>query len=670
MSPQPPALAPSPSPKSGLWRLFVRLAAGAVLVGYLALHTQWAPVAAAVRNLDWASWLAALGVYLASQVVSSWRWAELARPLGFAISRVRYAQLYFSGMFFSLCLPSSIGGDVLKAYWLAPTIGGRILAGCTVLADRVSGVIGLAVIGLAALAGRNFGLGWGATVLVGAGLLIAALAAVTVGLWLLKWFHGLLPAASGLGRLVEKLLPYHERPEVFRRSIGWGLAVQMLNVGVVILIGRAMGLAIPTAAYCVAVPAVAVLTILPLSISGIGIREGGLAWMLAGYGVSQELGVTLGLLWFLATVVGGLIGGIVYLGSEGASRGTAADANAEASAQSPVILPLVTSRIPDWSLSVVVPVCDELDNLERLYAELTLAMNALARPYELLLIDDGSKDGSSAKLDELAAADMRVKVVHFRRNYGQTAALDAGIQLATGDVIVTLDADLQNDPADIPLLLAKLAEDFDLVHGWRRERQDPWLSRRLPSRIANRLISWSTGFPVHDLGCTLKAIRRETAQELRLYGEMHRFIPILAHWNGARCTELVTRHHPRRAGRSKYGLSRTIRVVLDLLTVKYMIQYLTSPMKLFGTFGLASAGVGLLSGIATMVMWFNGYHLNRNPLLLLTVFAGFVALQFFVLGMLGELGVRTYYESQQKRPYAIRRLVNFAEPADDERRVA
>ncbi len=675
MIPLSSSTTPPPSPKSGLWRLVVRLAAGAVLVGYLALHTKWAPVAAAVRNLDWACWLAALGVYLASQVVSSWRWAELARPLGFAFSRMRYAQLYFSGMFFSLCLPSSIGGDVLKAYWLAPTVGGRILAGCTVLADRVSGVIGLAVIGLAALAGRNFVLGWGATLLVGAGLLVAALTAVTLGLWLLKWFHGLLPPASGLGRLVEKLLPYHERPEVFRRSIGWGLAVQMLNVGVVILIGRAMGLAIPTAAYCVAVPTVALLTILPLSISGVGIREGGLAWMLAGYGVSQELSVTLGLLWFLATAVGGLIGGLVYLGSEGASGGAPAesDAKAEAGAPSPVVLPLIVTRIPDWSLSVVVPVCDELDNLERLYNEVTQAMDALDRPYELLLIDDGSKDGSGAKLDELAAADARVKVVHFRRNYGQTAALDAGIQLATGDVIVTLDADLQNDPADIPLLLAKLAKDFDLVHGWRRERHDPWLSRRLPSRIANRLISWSTGFPVHDLGCTLRAMRRETAQELRLYGEMHRFIPILAHWNGARCTELVTRHHPRRAGRSKYGLSRTVRVVLDLLTVKYMIQYLTSPMKLFGTFGLASAGVGLLSGIATLAMWFNGYHLNRNPLLLLTVFAGFVALQFFVLGMLGELGVRTYYESQQKRPYAIRRLVNFAEPAADDkdhRRVA
>jgi hypothetical protein len=227
-----------------------------------------------------------------------------------------------------------------------------------------------------------------------------------------------------------------------------------------------------------------------------------------------------------------------------------------------------------------------------------------------------------------------------------------------------LDADLQNDPADIPMMLDKLTEGYDLVHGWRKDRQDEFLRRRLPSAIANRLISRVTGFPVHDLGCTLKVVRREIAQELHLYGEMHRFIPILAHWRGARCAEVVTRHQPRQFGKSKYGISRTLRVVLDLITVKYMTQYLSSPMKLFGVLGLASGLVGAVAGAATLVMWFDGFHMSRNPLLLLTVFASFVGLQFFVLGMLGELGVRTYYESQGRQPYAIRDLVNFDQSLD------
>jgi hypothetical protein len=211
-------------------------------------------------------------------------------------------------------------------------------------------------------------------------------------------------------------------------------------------------------------------------------------------------------------------------------------------------------------------------------------------------------------------------------------------------------------------MLDKLTEGYDLVHGWRKHRQDKFLSRRLPSIIANWLISRVTGFPVHDLGCTLKVIRREIAQELQLYGEMHRFIPILAHWRGARCAEVPTRHHPRQFGTSKYGISRTLRVVLDLVTVKYMTQYLSSPMKLFGMLGFASGLVGMIAGIATLVMWFDGFHMSRNPLLLLTIFASFVGLQFFVLGMLGELGVRTYYESQGRQPYAIRDLVNFDRP--------
>ncbi|MBX3413042.1 MAG: glycosyltransferase family 2 protein [Pirellulales bacterium] len=312
------------------------------------------------------------------------------------------------------------------------------------------------------------------------------------------------------------------------------------------------------------------------------------------------------------------------------------------------------------SVSVVVPIYNEIEGIDALYAALRPVLVRLGRPFEMILVDDGSTDGTSAALDALASRDPAVKVIHFRRNFGQSAAMAAGLHMARGDAIVTLDADLQNDPEDIPLLLAELDKGYDLVHGWRRDRQDELVRRKLPSRIANWLIARVTHFPVHDLGCTLKAMRREIAEELDLYGEMHRFIPILAHGRGARCVEIVTRHHPRRFGTSKYGLSRTVRVLLDLLTVKYMIHYLGSPMKLFGLFGLACGGLGTLSGMATLLMKLvGGVDMTGNPLLLLTSFALLAGLQFIVMGMLGEIGVRTYYESQGKRPYAIRTTKNF-----------
>lgn len=319
------------------------------------------------------------------------------------------------------------------------------------------------------------------------------------------------------------------------------------------------------------------------------------------------------------------------------------------------------------SISVVVPIYNEIEGIDALYAALRPVLVRLARPFEMILVDDGSTDGTSAALDELAARDPTVKVIHFRRNFGQTAAMAAGLHMARGDAIVTLDADLQNDPEDIPLLLAELDRGYDLVHGWRRDRQDEFVRRKLPSRIANWLIARVTRFPVHDLGCTLKAMRREVAEELELYGEMHRFIPILAHWRGARCVEIVTRHHPRRFGTSKYGLSRTVRVVLDLLTVKYMIHYLGSPMKLFGLFGLACGALGMMSGAATLLMKLvGGVDMTGNPMLLMTAFSLLAGLQFIVMGMLGEIGVRTYYESQGKRPYAIRTTKNFDRPLTDQ----
>ena len=313
-------------------------------------------------------------------------------------------------------------------------------------------------------------------------------------------------------------------------------------------------------------------------------------------------------------------------------------------------------------ISVIVPIYNERENIPVLYKRLHETLGAFGRPYEIVFVDDGSNDGSCGELKLLAAADSHVKLVLFRRNYGQTAAMHAGLQHATGDVFITLDGDLQNDPADIPMLVNKIEEGYDLVHGWRKNRQDAWLSRKLPSRLANWLISRTTRFPIHDLGCTLKAIRREIAQELELYGEMHRFIPILAHQRGAKCVEVVTRHHARQFGKSKYGISRTLRVILDLMTVKYLLDYYASPMKLFGLLGLSSMALGALSGAVTIGMKLIGsIDMTGNPLLLLTVFSLMAGLQFFSLGLLGEVCARIYYASDNKQTYAVRELVNFSE---------
>jgi glycosyltransferase involved in cell wall biosynthesis len=311
------------------------------------------------------------------------------------------------------------------------------------------------------------------------------------------------------------------------------------------------------------------------------------------------------------------------------------------------------------TISVVVPIYNELENIPLLYQQLAAVLPSLNRPWEIVFVDDGSTDGSSDRLKQIAARESRVKVVHFRRNYGQTAAMQAGIQHSIGETIVTLDGDLQNDPLDIPMLVQKLDEGYDLVHGWRKQRQDTLLTRRLPSQIANWLISRVTRFPIHDLGCTLKAIRREIAVELELYGEMHRFIPILAHQRGARCVEVVTRHYPRRFGQTKYGLSRTVRVVLDLITVKYMLDYFASPMKLFGRFGLACFAVAILSALAAVEMKIaHATDMTGNPLTLLAVLGAIAGIQFFSLGLLGEVNARIYYGSERRQSYAIRELIN------------
>jgi len=308
-------------------------------------------------------------------------------------------------------------------------------------------------------------------------------------------------------------------------------------------------------------------------------------------------------------------------------------------------------------VSIVVPVFNESESLPALYAEIHAAMDAQAAvEYEILFVDDGSTDGSYKVLQSLHARDPeRVQVIRFRRNFGQTAAMAAGFDAARGDVVVPMDADLQNDPADIPKLLAALAEGYDVASGWRADRQDPFVSRRLPSMLANGLISWMTGVHLHDYGCTLKAYRKVVAEDLRFYGEMHRFLPALATWTGARVTEVKVNHRARQHGQSKYGIGRTTRVVLDLLTVRFLMAYSTRPMQVFGRWGFYCLAVSGFTGVLAVVLKFAvGQNMTGNPWMYLSLFFGLGGLQLIGLGLLGEINVRTYYESQEKTIYTVR----------------
>jgi glycosyltransferase involved in cell wall biosynthesis len=310
-------------------------------------------------------------------------------------------------------------------------------------------------------------------------------------------------------------------------------------------------------------------------------------------------------------------------------------------------------------LSVVVPVYNEEENLAAVIEELDGVLAAMGRRYEVIVVDDGSTDGSDALLKRLHRQYPSLKVIRLKRNFGQTAALAAGLAHARGEIVVPMDGDGQNDPRDSPRLVEKLEEGFDLVSGWRRVRRDPWLRRRLPSHLANWLISRITGVRLHDYGCTLKALRGELARELRLYGEMHRFIPALAYERGARIVELDVNHRRRERGRSKYGLGRTLRVLLDLLTVKFFQRYATRPLHVFGPLGAGCAALGFLIGLylsAQKLLY--GAEIGTRPLLLLGVLLIVVGLQFVSIGLLGEMLSRTYYESQNKPIYAVREILD------------
>ena len=313
-------------------------------------------------------------------------------------------------------------------------------------------------------------------------------------------------------------------------------------------------------------------------------------------------------------------------------------------------------------LSIIIPIKDERDNLTRLHDLLTRALAPLGKTYEIVFVDDGSQDGSDILLSDLARGDAHVKVVALRRNFGQSAALQAGIDWSSGAVLVTMDGDLQNDPADIPLLLERLDEGYDAVLGLRAKRQDGFFIRKLPSLMGNWLIRKVTGSAIKDMGCTLRAMRRDLAESLCLYGEMHRFIPVLAQHFGAKLLQIPVRHHPRTAGKTKYNLTRTFRVVLDLITVKFMHSYLTRPMHVMGLAGLISMGLGLVSLLITIFMKYTtGPGMTANPLFVFGFILELIGMQFISLGLIGEMMVRTYFESQGKKSYTVRRTLNFDE---------
>lgn len=311
-------------------------------------------------------------------------------------------------------------------------------------------------------------------------------------------------------------------------------------------------------------------------------------------------------------------------------------------------------------ISITIPVYNEEHSIPTLVEKITTVCNTLGRPWELILVNDGSHDGSAPLLDRIAGENPRVKVIHFRRNFGQTAAMMAGFDYASGDIIIPMDGDLQNDPADLPKLLARIEEGYDVCSGWRKDRKDNALQRNIPSILANRLISAISGVELHDFGCSLKAYRAEVIKGVRLYGEMHRFLPIYAKWHGAKICEEPVNHFARTTGQSKYGLERVFKVILDLITVKFLDKFALKPMYLFGLCGLFALGFSVFTAILTVYLYlYHGYFFTGTPLPMISVFSFMTGILCFLMGLLAEMITRTFYESQGKTIYMVKETRNF-----------
>ncbi len=312
-----------------------------------------------------------------------------------------------------------------------------------------------------------------------------------------------------------------------------------------------------------------------------------------------------------------------------------------------------------YKFSIFIPVYNEEENLPLLQQGIDEALDKTKYNYEVIYVDDGSKDASFAALEKIAASHSHVKVIKLRRNFGQTAAMSAGIDAAEGEILIPMDSDLQNDPTDIPNLLAKIDEGYDVVSGWRKQRKDTFINRKLPSMIANKIISIISKVNLHDYGCTLKAYKQEVLKDVRLYGELHRFIPVCASWVGAKVTEIPVKHHERRFGKSKYGINRTLKVILDLLVLKFLTDYLTKPIYVFGGIGSLSMILSMLSfAFALFFKFTQGIDLDETPLVVLGAMFFTVAVQIFMMGLLADLSMRTYYASQGKTIYAVQKRIN------------
>jgi len=319
-------------------------------------------------------------------------------------------------------------------------------------------------------------------------------------------------------------------------------------------------------------------------------------------------------------------------------------------------------------VSIVVPVFNEAENIAPLAGEIAAAVSGRDEEYEFLFVDDGSSDGSLAALNEARCRDPRVRIIQFRKNFGQSAAISAGFDRCRGQVVVAMDADLQNDPADIPRVVDKVGEGFDIVNGWRKERRDRWLTRRLPSYFGNKLVSWITGVKLHDYGCTLRGFRSDVVKNLNLYGEMHRYIPAIASRMGVRSTEIVVHHRERKFGKSKYGLGRTFRVILDVISLKFLLAYSHRPLQIFGGAGLMMFLAGLLSGLwLTYTKFVLRQGIAGRPLLFFTLLMFFLGFQAISLGLLAEMLSRIYHEGLNKNEYAIRELIGFEHDHPDDR---
>jgi len=313
-------------------------------------------------------------------------------------------------------------------------------------------------------------------------------------------------------------------------------------------------------------------------------------------------------------------------------------------------------------ISITIPIYNEHGAIEELFGKVKGVMDRLGRPYEVIFVNDGSTDGSAILLNKIAEANPEAKIVHFRRNFGQTAAMMAGFDHASGEVIIPMDGDYQNDPEDIPKMLAKLEEGYDVCSGWRRDRQDNALQRNLPSMMANKLISAISGVKLHDFGCSLKAYRAEVVKGVRLYGEMHRFLPIYAKWHGARITEVTVNHFARTTGSSKYGLERVLKVILDLVTVKFLDKYMMKPMYLFGFWGFVFLMASMVFAILTFVMRARGYYFTQTPLPMMAIFSFMTGVICVLMGLLAEMITRTFHESQNKSIYLVRETRNIPTP--------